>query len=123
MRRADTGAWTPVTGIVDPGEQPDATAVREIAEETGVDAKVNRVLRVWAVGPVTYPNGNVASYMDTALLCRVVGEPGCAHAADDENTDAHWFSVDRLPELSERFRQTITAALDNGPTRIGHPSQ
>ena len=22
VRRADTGAWTPVTGIVDPGEQP-----------------------------------------------------------------------------------------------------
>ncbi|MCK7660622.1 NUDIX domain-containing protein [Corynebacterium sp. CCM 8835] len=121
VRRADTGAWTPVTGIAEPGEQPDVTAVREITEETGVEAEVERVLWVRAVGPVTYPNGDVASYMDTALLCRVVGDSGCAHAADDENTDARWFPVDRLPELSERFRQTITAALAGGPTRVGTP--
>ena len=123
VRRADTGAWTPVTGIAEPGEQPDATAAREIAEETGVAAEVERVLWVRAVGPVTYPNGDVASYMDTALLCRVVGDPGCAHAADDENTEARWFPVDQLPGMSERFRQTITAALTGGPTRVGPPSK
>nr|WP_232958363.1 hypothetical protein [Corynebacterium meridianum] len=61
--------------------------------------------------------------MDTALLCRAVGESGCAHAADDENTEARWFPVDRMPEMSERFRQTISAALTGGPTRVGTPSK
>ncbi|MGW2217585.1 NUDIX domain-containing protein, partial [Nonomuraea sp. NPDC001684] len=36
VRRSDTGAWTPVTGIIDPGEQPADAALREVAEETGV---------------------------------------------------------------------------------------
>ena len=31
VRRADDGRWTPVTGIVDPGEEPAIAAVREYA--------------------------------------------------------------------------------------------
>ncbi|MEZ2122035.1 MULTISPECIES: NUDIX domain-containing protein [unclassified Corynebacterium] len=123
VRRADTGAWTPVTGIADPGEQPDVTALREIAEETGLQARVERVLWVRAVGPVTYPNGDVASYMDTAVLCRPICASAEVYPADEENTDARWFAVDHLPEVSERFRQTIAAALENSPTRIGLPSR
>lgn len=33
VRRADSGAWTPVCGIVEPGERPDHTIVRESLEE------------------------------------------------------------------------------------------
>lgn len=29
VRRSDNGSWTPVTGIVDPGENPALTVVRE----------------------------------------------------------------------------------------------
>jgi len=36
-RRADNGQWAPVTGIVDPGEEPGVAARREAREETGVD--------------------------------------------------------------------------------------
>ncbi len=36
VERADNGAWTPVTGIVDPGEEPAVAAAREALEETGV---------------------------------------------------------------------------------------
>ncbi|MEO2097966.1 MAG: NUDIX domain-containing protein, partial [Brachybacterium sp.] len=35
VRRADDGRWTPVTGIVDPGEEPARAAEREVAEEAG----------------------------------------------------------------------------------------
>ena len=30
VRRADDGRWTPVTGIVDPGEEPARAAEREV---------------------------------------------------------------------------------------------
>ena len=33
VQRADSGAWTPVCGIVEPGERPDHTIVRESLEE------------------------------------------------------------------------------------------
>ncbi|MBP0661747.1 NUDIX domain-containing protein, partial [Mycobacterium tuberculosis] len=32
VRRSDNGWWTPVTGIVDPGEHPADAAVREAHE-------------------------------------------------------------------------------------------
>ena len=38
VRRADSGAWTPVTGIIDPGEQPAVAAAREVLEEASVVA-------------------------------------------------------------------------------------
>ena len=36
VQRSDTGEWAPVTGIVDPGEDPGVAARREVLEETGV---------------------------------------------------------------------------------------
>ena len=35
-RRADNGQWAPITGILDPGEEPAVGAAREALEETGV---------------------------------------------------------------------------------------
>ena len=40
VRRSDNGAWTPVTGIVDPGENPALTCLREAHEEAGVEIEV-----------------------------------------------------------------------------------
>ena len=41
VRRADTGAYTPVTGIVDPGEEPAVAAAREVLEEADVVAEAS----------------------------------------------------------------------------------
>ncbi|MDU0479494.1 NUDIX domain-containing protein [Staphylococcus chromogenes] len=109
VRRADNGQWTPVTGICEPGEQPHITAVRECAEETGVEVTVDRLLWVQAVGPVHYPNGDVASYMDTAFVCSFVS--GDAQVADDESSDVAWFPVTKLPPMKERFRLLIERAV------------
>lgn len=39
LERADhPGWWQSVTGSQDPGESPEQTAIREVAEETGIDA-------------------------------------------------------------------------------------
>lgn len=35
-RRSDNGVLTPITGIVDPGEEPADAAAREALEEAGV---------------------------------------------------------------------------------------
>ena len=46
VRRSDNGAWTPVTGIVDPGEEPAVAAAREALEEADVRIEVRRLLSV-----------------------------------------------------------------------------
>jgi 8-oxo-dGTP pyrophosphatase MutT (NUDIX family) len=40
MRHPTTGLWLPPGGHVEPGETPDQTAVREVAEETGLTVEL-----------------------------------------------------------------------------------
>lgn len=109
VRRSDTGAWTPVTGIVDPGEAPAVAAAREVLEEADVVAVPRRLVSVDVVGPVVYDNGDVSSYLDTAFVMDwVSGEP---RPADGENTEAHFLPASRLPEMNERFTRVVARAL------------
>ena len=110
VRRADSGAWTPVTGIVDPGEEPAVAAAREVLEEADVVAQVESLSWVKVIDLVTYDNGDQSRYLDLVFRCSwVSGEP---FPADGENTEAAWFPLDALPELSgdmsERIRVAIT---------------
>lgn len=122
VRRADDGQWTPVTGIVDPGEEPHDAAVREVREETGLTVRVEVLLGVGAVGPVTYPNGDVTSYMDTAMRCCLVpGDDGRVRdtpvVGDDESTDVGWYPISQMPPLAPRFRLVIADAA----AQLRHP--
>ena len=111
VRRADSGAWTPVTGIIDPGEDPADAAVRETLEEAAVHAVAERLALVHALPPTTYTNGDRSQYLDLVLRLRYVsGEP---FPADGENTDARWFRLDELPELSASMRARLDAAVSD----------
>ena len=70
-RRADNGQWAVVSGVLEPGEEPSAAAVREAKEETGVDAELIRITSVDVTEPITYPNGDVTQYLDVCFLARV----------------------------------------------------
>ncbi|WP_328529006.1 NUDIX domain-containing protein [Nocardioides sp. NBC_00368] len=109
VRRADNGSWTPITGIVDPGEQPATAAAREAKEETGVDISVDRLASAGATTPMVYPNGDRAVYMDLTFSC--TWRSGEAYVADDESSDVGWFHVDELPEMHPELRARIDAAL------------
>jgi ADP-ribose pyrophosphatase YjhB (NUDIX family) len=110
VRRADTLNWALVTGILDPGEQPASGIVREIFEETGVHAEVERVLAVETTRRITYPNGDHSVYMDVAFVCRPTG--GVARVNDDESIDVGWFPITSLPELTERQTGCVKRYLE-----------
>ena len=111
VRRSDNGEWTPVTGIVDPGEDPHVTAVREVLEEACVVAEVERLVWVSASGLVTHVNGDLAQYLDHTFRCRwISGDP---RPGDDESTDAGWFRLDALPEMRLLHRERIATAVEN----------
>ena len=110
-RRADNGMWAVVSGILEPGEEPAVAAVREVLEETGVDAEIVRLTSVDVTAPITYPNGDVAQYLDVCFLLRAIG--GRARVADDENLEVAWFTPDALPEpLTETSRLRLEKALE-----------
>ena len=120
VQRSDTRAWTPVTGIVDPGEHPALTAVREVEEEAGVVAAVRRLAAVNVGRPIVHPNGDQAQYLDHTFLCRYDdGEP---FPADDESVEARWCRLDDLPPMEEHLRRRIGEAADHppgAPPRLG----
>jgi ADP-ribose pyrophosphatase YjhB (NUDIX family) len=109
VKRSDNGAWTPVTGIVDLGEEPAVAAAREALEETGVRIRVDRLAMTGAGNPVTYENGDRADYLDLTFACTWLS--GEAHVADDESTEVRWWPLDGLPEMSPRMVERIEAAL------------
>ena len=113
VRRADDGTWTPVTGIVDPGEEPAVAAAREALEEADVTIRVDRLARVGVTDEVAYPNGDRSVYLDLTFACTWLA--GQARVADDESTDVRWCAPGDLddvdPPLAAHMRARIDAAL------------
>lgn len=109
VRRADSGVWAPVSGIVDPGEHPHVAAERETREEACVTARVRRLSWVSVTEPVVYGNGDRATYLDHTYLCDWVA--GEATVGDDESTDARFWPVDDLPEMPDEFGRRVAVAL------------
>lgn len=111
IRRADNGAWTPVTGIVDPGEHPVDAAVREAAEEAGVRIGVDYLAWVSVTDVVVYPNGDRSRYLDHTFACHwLEGDPA---PADDEATEARWWPLDALPPLPADLSARIAVVVDS----------
>ena len=107
VRRADNGQWTPVTGIVDPGEESHVAAVREVLEETGVKVTAAAIVGVGSHGPVTHSNGDQASYMTVQIRCEPLDPSVEPAVGDDENTEAGWFPVSQMPVTDPKWRLAI----------------
>ncbi|WP_062517338.1 NUDIX hydrolase [Demequina gelatinilytica] len=112
VRRADNGQWTPVTGIIDPGEEPAAAGARECLEEADVVAEPEALVWVHALPEMTYENGDRSQYLDLTFRFRYVsGEP---HPADGENLEAAWFELDALPQMSPEMAARVAAGIAPG---------
>jgi ADP-ribose pyrophosphatase YjhB (NUDIX family) len=116
VRRADFGVWSPVAGIVEPGEHSATTAEREALEEAGVVAVVERLAGVSVSREYTYPNGDRTRYTNLTYRLRYVS--GEARVSDDESTDVGWFRVGALPPLADRYLRRIGHALEDRPDPV-----
>ncbi|GAA1963246.1 NUDIX domain-containing protein [Agromyces allii] len=116
-RRSDNGALTPITGIVDPGEEPADAAAREALEEAGVRVRVDRLAWVHQMPRVTHVNGDQADYLDLTFRCAwIEGEP---YPADGEMTEVGWRGLDDLNGVSEHHVERIRVAVGGeGATRF-----
>jgi 8-oxo-dGTP pyrophosphatase MutT (NUDIX family) len=111
VQRSDNHQWTPVTGIVDPGEEPAVCAAREAMEETGVTIRVDRLAMTSVGDEVVYANGDRAQYLDLTFAC--TWESGEAHVADDESVAVRWCPVTELPPMDPWMSERIRAALSD----------
>lgn len=116
VRRSDNRRWTPVTGILEPGEEPAVAAEREVLEEASVVAVVERLAWVHTMlRPVVFANGDRARFLDLTFTCSYVS--GEAAPGDDETTDARWVPVAEIERfiIDNEHRARIRAGLEEGP--------
>ncbi|MBV8861313.1 MAG: NUDIX domain-containing protein [Mycobacterium sp.] len=113
IKRSDNNAWTPVTGIVEPGENPADCAVREVLEEAGIQVVARRLAWLHVTRPTVHANGDRAQYLDHVFRMDWVGaEP---FPADDESLDVRCFDLAELPPMSADMRRRIELASDERP--------
>ena len=118
VKRSDNGKWTPVAGILEPGEEPAVAAEREVLEEASIVAHVESLAWVHTLEPVVYQNGDVSRYLELVFRCSwVSGDPT---PGDDEATEAGWFRLSELPalELADHVDRIAVAAAGEAAARF-----
>ncbi|TWD83700.1 ADP-ribose pyrophosphatase YjhB (NUDIX family) [Kribbella amoyensis] len=108
VRRADDGRWSLPAGILEPGEEPAVAIVREIREETAVEAAVDRLVSFESLPPHTYPNGDQVQYLDLCFRLHPLG--GEARVNDDESLEVGWYPLTDRPALTDREERCIANA-------------
>jgi 8-oxo-dGTP pyrophosphatase MutT (NUDIX family) len=100
VREAQTSLWQTIGGAIEPDESPLDAALRETAEETGVRVQIDGI-RAVAGGPqyrLTYPNGDLVSYVPIVFDARVVD--GTPRPDGDETLEVAWLSPSELTEIA-----------------------
>jgi 8-oxo-dGTP pyrophosphatase MutT (NUDIX family) len=98
VRRADDGRWAMPGGWVDPGETPEQSVVREVAEETGLRVSAPRLL---------HTKRRPASVHYTFGCELEGGDLG----ASDESLEVAFVSPDDIGEWHTDHHERLTAAL------------
>lgn len=110
--------WTLAKGKLDPGETHEQAAVREVAEETGVNVAITGLVGLYTdPGHVmAYDDGEVRQEFSVCFRARAVG--GEPLQDNTETKAAKWAEPAELDGLSihPSMRRRITDALANRDT-------
>jgi len=89
--------WQLPKGLVDPGEKPEATAVREVREETGVESRLRahiETIEYWYAGLERGIRVRFHKHVHFYLLEYVSGE---TDNHDREVNEARWVPIEEAP--------------------------
>ena len=118
--RTDYNQWGFPGGSMELGESFEETAMRELKEETNLDIKEMKLIKVLS-GKDTYreyPNGD--KLYDITALFVITKYDGELRVNDDESKKFGWFSINDLPKnmtqhtinYIEKFGNTLGDALE-----------
>lgn len=116
VQRADSGIWLYPTGWADIGYSASEVAVKEVHEETGIDATVERLIACFDGLRLGFTNIPLYSLV---FHCRAVGGELRAHPL--ETSDVGWFAEAELPEplaSADEWREHAFAAIRGEPLDV-----
>jgi ADP-ribose pyrophosphatase YjhB (NUDIX family) len=116
VQRADSGVWLYPTGWADVGYSASEVAVKEVREETGIEAEPVRLLAVLDGLRLGFTNIPLYSLV---FHCRAVGGELAAHPL--ETRSVGWFAEDQMPSPLagvERWGPSAFAAIRGEPVEV-----
>jgi 8-oxo-dGTP pyrophosphatase MutT (NUDIX family) len=122
QERLDDRTWCIPGGAVEPGEQLEDAARRELREETGLIVGELTLLSARS-GPeflLVYPNGDQCQVI--SLTYRAESWSGHLDISDPETTDLKFYDPLELPEMNSYNRALFAHLASEGhlePPRIG----
>jgi 8-oxo-dGTP pyrophosphatase MutT (NUDIX family) len=110
VRRADDGKWGLIAGWIDTNESPAQTVVRELAEEVGIEARVDRLVGVFFREAAV--SGAAHGTVSVVYLCSITG--GALRPQPHEVLELAWRAVDDVErdEWHHHHEMLARAALE-----------
>ena len=106
--------WELPGGGSEPGEAPDETATRELLEETGLRAEVDRLTGVYFE-----PDHDFGPMLHFVFRCRWHDRLDPV-ASSPEVSEVRYWPLDDLPTpISDFTERRIEDAVPDGPVRVG----
>ena len=116
VREISDGKWTLPGGWADVNQSAAECVVREIAEESGFEARTLKLAAVRDYQKSGHPPRNVDSIYKMFFICEITG--GAARASD-ETSEVAFFPRHALPPLS--LGRTTAAQIDRMFHHAAHP--
>jgi len=116
VREISDGHWTLPGGWADVNQSAAECVVREIAEESGFEAKALKLAAVRDYQRSGHPPRNVDSIYKMFFICEITG--GAARPSN-ETSEVAFFARDALPPLS--LGRTTAAQIDRMFHHAQHP--
>ena len=116
--RTDTNTWGIPGGSMELYETIEETAVRELKEETGIDANELELVTILSGKEYyfEYPNGD--KMCTVIVLFKILNYTGEIRVSDNESKQLKFFALDNLPNMESRA-QAIVDKILNGSIKIG----
>ena len=110
--RTDTNTWGIPGGSMELYETIEETAVRELKEETGIQAEELELVAVLSGKDFyfEYPNGD--KMCTVIILFKVCNYSGTLNVSDGESKALRFFPLNNLPAMESRAAKIIEKILD-----------
>jgi|WetSurMetagenome_2_1015567.scaffolds.fasta_scaffold56017_1 ADP-ribose pyrophosphatase YjhB (NUDIX family) len=112
IKRSDNGVWALPAGAQELGESVTDCLRREVREETGLEVTNAEAVSIYTDPKYNYTTVYGKTYQNFTLVFRVDEWRGKLLTQTTESTDARFYPLNALPEITPQHRETIDDALN-----------